>query len=286
MIAYHWGGATENIKSALGMIIQDMQNNIASTKSLGEALEMIVKEYKKTDELVAGNCIKATKSYKEHMGPSSSGTGTDKGNRGFFERLIDWIFNTEPDPRYEATSEDDENNHNYVMKRSLWEVLSDDKYSEDKWVTYTIDEKKALLQEYAEEVIIIFGLKDVEHTIEWNSSLNYSSKSVNWGRYNHATHKIILNENVLSDTISWANSYTLIQTVSHECRHAYQYEAIDYPEEFMVTQEIIEEWDYNLYHDYIQFGDPASVKMKWDYESQPVEKDARDFEITRDMRFY
>lgn len=175
------GGATENIKSALGMIIQDMQNNIASTKSLGEALEMIVKEYKKTDELVAGNCIKATKSYKEHMGPSSSGTGTDKGNRGFFERLIDWIFNTEPDPRYEATSEDDENNHNYVMKRSLWEVLSDDKYSEDKWVTYTIDEKKALLQEYAEEVIIIFGLKDVEHTIEWNSSLNYSSKSVNWG---------------------------------------------------------------------------------------------------------
>ena len=75
------------------------------------------------------------------------------------------------------------------------------------------------------------------------------------------------------------HSYSLLETVSHELRHAYQREAIDHPTDYMVSQETIDSWQ-NTFDNYI---DP-NVDMK-KYRSQDVEVDARDFQINRNSVF-
>lgn len=89
-----------------------------------------------------------------------------------------------------------------------------------------------------------------------------------------------LNEKVLTDSISWCDSYELLGTVAHELRHAYQHEAVAHPTRFMVSQETIDAWKYNINH-YISSDD--SPKGYWD---QVIEVDARDFEVSRNDRRY
>ena len=129
------------------------------------------------------------------------------------------------------------------------------------------------------EVIRIYGLKDVRPNINWDSNLTYSNTSATLGQYTDNNHTVTLNERVLSDRISNWDSYLLLATVSHELRHAYQHEAVKHPTDFMVSEETLKTWKNNFDH-YVK---PSQNYQR--YRDQPVEVDARNFEVTRDGHY-
>lgn len=71
---------------------------------------------------------------------------------------------------------------------------------------------------------------------------------------------------------NYINSYNLMGTITHELRHAYQHQAVDNPENFVVTEETIDVWETN-------FDNYISPSTDFDlYQEQPVEVDAREFQ--------
>lgn len=253
------GRYSASIDSALQSLIQSVSKEAAQMDSLGNALKLIADKYRETEDdiLMEQGAV---------FEGDNVNTETSKGDddRGFWEKLWDRVNENEADLR---------------MKKALWKVLQDDKYSEKNWDNATIDERKQLLQDYMYEVAKIYGLQDVNLEIVWDDSLTYEEDGVTMGAYAHGTHSVYINTNVLTDGVSWCDSYDLFETIGHELRHAYQHEAIDHPDDFMVSPETIQEWKDN-FDDYIDSDDDYQK-----YRDQPVERDARDFQISRNDIF-
>ena len=119
-------------------------------------------------------------------------------------------------------------------------------------------------------------LQDVNPNIKWDSDATYSANTITWGYYTHGSHTVTLNAQALTDSKGNWDFYELLETVSHELRHAYQHEAIDHPTDYMVSEETIDIWKEN-FKNYISSGDDYQG-----YRNQPVEVDARDFQVSRD----
>ena len=250
------------IGESMEIIMAEIIDEAAKMDSAGKALELISQKYRAAEQQVLAK-IKTG---------SPNGTGTDK--RDFWAKLHDFFTFQKPDS-YEATGPEQQAAADLAMQREMWAFLQDERFSEQNWKNYTVDEKKQLLQEYMDKVIQIYGLQDVKPQINWDSSLKYEAGGVRWGQYSHGDHTVTLNENVLTDSISAWDSYHFLETVGHELRHAYQHEAIERPTDFQVTQETIDDWANN-FDNYIS---PTTDHQK--YEAQPVEVDARNFGVDR-----
>lgn len=234
----------------------------ARMETMGKALRTIAEKYRATEKANSGI-----------LNQAGSTRGTDKRNP--VEKIIDWFRHKEPDT-YDTTTLEQEKAADAAMKRRLWEVLQDEKYSPEHWDKASVEERQQILQDYVDEVIAIYGLQDVDRRIRWDNEATYTDSSITWGYYYHDDHSITLNERALTDSVSSWDSYDLLETVSHELRHAYQHEAVDHPTDYMVTAETIAEWDYNIDH-YIR------PEVNYDgYRDQTIEVDARDFQINRD----
>lgn len=232
--------------------------------SLGEALQDIANTYRETEKAIMEDAAQEF---------SSAEPGTDK--RKWWGKFWDWVTGKEPD-EYDTTTLEQEKAADMAMKWELWNILQDEKYSQETWDNSSVDERKHILQDYMDEVIKIYGLEDVKPKIEWDSEATYSASSITWGYYSHGKHSVTLNEQALTDSLGNWDSYELLETVSHELRHAYQHEAIDHPTKYMVSKETIDVWKDNFDH-YINSDDDYSG-----YRAQPVEVDARDFQVGRD----
>jgi hypothetical protein len=231
---------------------------------------MIADKYRETEKAI-GNA--QTNSLSSGMANAEAAeSGSDK--RNFWSKFWDWITRKEPDP-YETTTNEQEKAADAAIKKELWNVLQDEKYSQENWDNSSIDERKQILQDYMNEVIKIYGLQDVKVDIKWDSSATYTENSITWGYYTHSSHSVTLNAQALADSVGNWDSYELLETVSHELRHAYQHEAIDHPTDYMVSKETIDIWKKN-FKNYIRSGTDYSG-----YRNQPVEVDARDFQVTR-----
>lgn len=253
------GRYSASIDSALQSLIQNVSKEAAQMDSLGNALKLIADKYRETEDDIL---MKQGAVFEGDNVNTETSKGDD--DRGFWEKLWDRVNENEADLR---------------MKKALWKVLQDDKYSEKNWDNATIDERKQLLQDYMYEVAKIYGLQDVNLEIVWDDSLTYGEDSVTMGAYSHGSHSVYINTNVLTDGVSWCDSYDLFETIGHELRHAYQHEAIDHPDDFMVSPETIQVWKDN-FDDYINSDDDYQK-----YRDQPVERDARDFQISRNDIF-
>ena len=89
----------------------------------------------------------------------------------------------------------------------------------------------------------------------------------NMGSYNPETNIITLNSKLLEKE----NPESLMKTILHESRHAYQHYAVEHPDKVTVNEATIAEWKENF--DYY-------ICPEWDFEAyvnQPVEADANDF---------
>ena len=234
----------------------------ARMETMGKALRTIAEKYRAAEKANSGI-----------LNQGGSTRGTDKRNPG--KKFIDWIRHKEPDA-YDTTTREQERAADAAMKRRLWEVLQDEKYSPEHWDKASVEERQQILQDYVDEVIAIYGLQDVDRRIHWDNNATYTDSSITWGYYDHDDHSITLNERALTDSVSTWDSYDLLETVSHELRHAYQHEAVDHPTDYLVTAETIAAWDYNI-DNYIDPDDDYDG-----YRDQIIEVDARDFQINRD----
>lgn len=269
------GAYSGSIDRSIRKTVGNLADAAVKMESLGSALAVIANKYKAAEASIAGEFAQVGQIGKIAENISKRKKGTDKRNK--WQKFWDWLFRREPDA-YEATTAEQEQAADAAMRHRLWEILQDEKYSRENWDRASVAERKQILQDYMDEVIKAYGLEHVKHKIVWNNNATYTDTRINWGSYNHGSHKVSLNPHALTDSKGNWDSYELIGTVSHELRHAYQHEAVDHPTHFMVTQETIDRWEYGL--------DPAhyisSDKNFTAYYNQEVEVDARSFQVDRD----
>ena len=257
------GGYVDHIEGEIKICYERIVDEAAKMHSMGEALQMIASKYRDAENLICN----------EGSGINGEQAALVRDKRNWWQKFWDWLTRKEPDAT-DITTDEQEKAADEAMKRKLWEILQDEKYSPEHWEKASIEERKQILQDYMNEVIKVYGLKDVKPTINWDPNAKYTPNSVTFGYYNHGRHTVTINEQVLSDRLDW-DSYLLIGTISHELRHAYQHEAVDHPTDFMVSQDTIDKWKKN-FDNYISSSTDYNR-----YRDQPVERDARDFEVDR-----
>ena len=145
-------------------------------------------------------------------------------------------------------------NITYDIKRVL------DEFAPDNWENIDDNDRLSLIKELVEVISAKLGLEDIPNVeLFWFEDENY-------GYYELQSNTISLNEKYLMDPIE------LVDTISHELRHAYQ----NYRAEILETHED-ELFKVNL-DNYIN---PISFGGEWlfftDYLDQYVEVDARVF---------
>ncbi|GAP77649.1 MULTISPECIES: WXG100 family type VII secretion target [Brachybacterium] len=161
---------------------------------------------------------------------------------------------------------------------------------QDAWREMEPDEKKAVLQEMVDQEFERYGMDPVE--ITWFSGKpDPVTNLVTFGSWNEDDQVLRLNDFLLDQP-------DLMLTTVHEVRHAVQYEFIeqtepefwdflpfvdsqadDYAaieEQYGVTREEIEAWRENFSGDNYKSTDKGDTHEE--YQSQPVEVDARERE--------
>lgn len=268
------GPSGMQVSQSIRRIIEEVGEEAAKMDSLGDALQVIANRYRETETAIvsAGNANTETlASAKNPSQSTDSKSGKDK--RNLWQKFWDWVFQKKPTDR-DTTTEEQEKAADKAMKKKMQKLLQQEKYSEAHWDRASVEERKQILQDYMDEVIKIYGLRDVKSKIRWESKQPFENGGVTMGYYRDSFHTVTLNEEVLRDNTG-VDSYLLLGTVAHELRHAYQHEAVSHPTDYMVSQETLDTWKHNLDPKfYISYEkDPSG------YYNQPVEKDARDFEL-------
>ena len=245
----------------------------AKMDSFANALQLIADKYSETEKLLISN-ITGEGAANKSNGTQSASEAENEDNRNWFQKFWDWI--TGNDPNREPTPEEQEKAANEAMKKQMKDVLRDSKYSKWNWEHSSIEERKRILQDYMNEVIRIYGLQDVDTTIHWDPEATYEQSKITWGYYSPDYQTVTLNESVLSGRYGNWDSYDLLETIGHELRHAYQHEAVNHPDRFTVSQGTLDTWSHNFdnYLDADTYGFEA-------YRNQPIEVDARDFQVKR-----
>ncbi len=259
--------SSETISEAIRRVINKLSNEVVGMNSMGEALRAIADKYFETESNILSN----------------NGLDDDilasliqsQNKRKWWQKIWDWIRRKKPDEENSTTSEQ-ERAADEAMRGKLREILEKEEYSRSVWEKSSLEERKVILQNYMDEVIVLYGLQDTKTKpkIHWDKHAQYNMNGVLMGYYSDRSHKITLNEKVLTDKLGFVESYLLMGTVAHELRHAYQHEAIRNPSKFEVSDETVKKWKYNFKH-YIS-GNGGNFEK---YYNQPVEVDARSFEL-------
>ncbi len=242
-----------------------ISEDVLKLKSLGDALEAIGEEYRKTEQRLCDL----------GGGKTESGEGEDGGGQGdFFTTIMDGIHEAiigrRPDHN-NTTTQAQELAADDQIRREIMYLLNDPRFSVARWQNASVEERRQIIQEYLNEVSRIYGLQDVNLQIDWRTYEYGEDGTFTLGSYDHSTHTVSLNEDILQGNLEDCDPLALFGTVAHELRHAYQHEAIDHPGDFMVSEETLDRWQFNFNH-YIE--DPYEA-----YRRQPVEQDARSFQF-------
>ena len=251
------------IEAALREISEKILDEAARMDSLGSALQYAVTQYSNAENAILNS---------DAGSAGSSSRNADSKN--WWDQFWSWLTGKDKET-HEPTPQEREKAADDAMKKALRDELRDFKYSRLNWTFSSVEQRKQILQDYLTAVIAIYGLQHVNATINWDNNATYTSTSITWGYYTHGNHTVTLNERALSGTEWTWDSYSLLGTVAHELRHAYQHEAVDDPSRFTVSEETVSSWREN-FRNYI-----SSDTDYQRYRDQPVERDARDFEVGR-----
>jgi uncharacterized repeat protein (TIGR02543 family) len=145
----------------------------------------------------------------------------------------------------------------YRMKAEAQALKRRTEYSEDTWDKASAERKKAILNNFLADVQAILGTtanSEIEFKVIESRGAYYASKN-----------KIMIH----IDELESPDSYVLLNTVIHECRHAYQYETVKGKNNHDVSEETRKQWADN-FENYIE--GPAK-----EYQDQPIEWDAVSF---------
>ena len=237
-----------NLRSALDTIHNDILKEALNMDSLGKAFAMILQAYVSAEGTITNDGQDKRRWYQRILGELGLGD----------ERYAD--------PAYHSTTKEQEEAWDNEMRRLTDELLNDSRFSEDTWNNANMDERKQMLKDFMDEIAVIYGIEVAEN-------INFTNKpgengGYNLGSYQHSGRQVSINEWAMDDN-NVRNTYRLMETISHELRHAYQSQAVDHPERFQVTQQTIDIWETNS-NNYI--GSNGRFDL---YQEQPIEKDAR-----------
>ena len=160
----------------------------------------------------------------------------------------------------------------WTIKEKIRETNKKEEYSYSTWMAADINKKKEILQNYTNELIDIYDIS-IENSIQFFSEGFGEDGGITLGYYQEKfglIKRIAINEYVLQNDIS-GSSVQLFSTIRHELRHAYQHAAVNNPNNYIVSQEALEQWKYNM-------NNPVSATEDyWEYRKQQNEIDAREF---------
>ena len=160
----------------------------------------------------------------------------------------------------------------WTIKEKIRETNKKEEYSYSTWMAADINKKKEILQNYTNELIDIYDIS-IENSIQFFSEGFGEDGGITLGYYQEKfglIKRIAINEYVLQNDIS-GSSVQLFSTIRHELRHAYQHAAVNNPNNYIVSQETLEQWKYNM-------NNPVSATEDyWEYRKQQNEIDAREF---------
>lgn len=269
--------------------IQTILGEAEKIDTMGEALQLISERYSETEQLLMNNILAVADENGNSTRPSETEEKESQRKRQEWEQKFrEWWENPSPDEKNTTTKEQEEA-ADAEIRRKLWDVLQDEKYSKRNWRSLSPEERKQLLQEYMSDAIKIYGLKDINPNIVWSNELPYGFVNTAKGAYVYSDneygiepHSLVLNAQILTGfwQFPW-NPYDLFETIGHELRHAYQHEAIEHPERFMVSKDTLDAWKNDFEHPMTA----DEIKNNYDdYYNMSTERDARRFEIRRNQR--
>lgn len=175
----------------------------------------------------------------------------------------------------EAITQYQEKEMDRYMQNQIAAIRKESRFTEKHWKSASLDERKSILSDYMQRVSQVMGISVSGLTF---ISVESQNGYVTRGSYNDLTNYVMINEWVIENS---DDSYDLINTISHELRHAYQYTVCQNPENFIVSQETIALWqesfdNYKSSSGFEAEGMSTSEAYKA-YRNQAVEKDARKF---------
>lgn len=257
-----YAGELENVKGSLSKqssymelvksldtVYNNILENAAKLNTMHKALEMIAQEYISCESRICD-------------------IPSDK--RNLFQKILAFLRIGDKryrDSTYYDTNEEEEYAQDCYMKDQIATILAQSQYSEETWASATTEERKQMLTNFMNEIAAIYGV-DINKTINFTNT-GPEKGSINLGSYAHGTQSVNINQYYMEN---YDSSYDLMYTIIHELRHAYQHQAVDNPEKFIVTQETIDIWKCN-FENYVSPGEDFDL-----YREQAVEIDARDFE--------
>jgi len=130
----------------------------------------------------------------------------------------------------------------------------------DEWWNYSCEQKSEITNEYAKAIADGLNINFEGAIIEEMDEYTYG--------YTNGDGYIHLNENMLDCGLP----YSLANTIAHELRHQFQFEAMVNPEKFGIDEASIKAWEYGESTYWYQIFDPETY-----YTYNPLELDSRYF---------
>ena len=253
--------AFSGIANALSIQANNMDTLISKLASMEDGLEKAIGLYLRYEMMLAGGAVASGQAVFYSVG----------GIANFPPSLVHWTENgfwTEDKQTVRDRSDT-------AMVEEIKKLLSTDKYSEKTWKKATLVERKDILTDLHKELETIFGVNTKFGVLSmWSAGDNLSEKLhslFTWGGYSRDFKQMFINE----DKLKTAGNYTTImETMVHEMRHAYQHAVVDNPELYQVDATTVDEWTDNLAPGNYKTPDVDGFEA---YENQPVEVDAREF---------
>jgi len=247
-------------------------NEAAHMDTLASALERIVTYYQSAEEKNALIDQRDTLSQQSIAVSKINWTGIWDWFRNALISI--GIFKAEKTESQPVTRTREKLQDQY-MQDEIARLLKKKRYTEKTWKSASVAERKNILNEYMQQVAQIMGLTLAPINYFYSESEN---GYYTLGQYSQDSRKISINEWVLENR---TDSFSLMKTVVHELRHAYQHAACENPEQFIVSAETIQTWqdsfdNYKSQSRFMREGMNAEDAFQA-YRAQAVEMDARKF---------
>ncbi len=263
---------TGSLKMQMQRLYDQALENAAQMDTLADALDEIARLYTDCENRLVNHANGIPTPPPSRTDASQS----DEDKRSWWQRFLDWLFGRAVDTGFTHTSSEQEAAADARMQNQIQQLYGSDRFSEDTWANASVAERRTILQEFMREVAAIMGV-DVTFTDIHEAP---SNGLITNGWYNHSDREMAVNMYIV-ENYSAERSYSLMTTVVHELRHAYQHAAVDNPTQYQVSQATIDAWkdSFDHYRNTDGFmNDGMSQQEAYNaYRNQAVERDARWF---------
>lgn len=255
-------GGFDRIRLSLSNIGENVLNEAAASATLEEALQKILDAYESTETRNLernGKGVDSLNSSPNNESSSITRTVLDYGKTLSEFYLILFKYRNNDEKFREAVQD-------HYMSYTAQSLLDKEIFSEETWANASFEQRKHIIALMIAELNSLMGLNVSK------ISLVELSKH-NSGKYQKEDSSIVINLNNVDPSKDDTGSHdTVMRTIIHEMRHAYQWAAINNPDQFNVSTETRRQWAYNYNH-YVD-GNKYGYKA---YVEQPIEYDAKRF---------